>query len=408
MLDELDRPLGLNQTDPKPAEQRKPMRAAALAFAALIAAGGVWMIQHPGREQPGRGLGAGGEPEARAPIQPLPLAPRPAPAPAVAPPQVQVEEGAPETAQPAQQVEIENGVRVVRGGSAGPAIIRIPDRAGALAPAPDPRLVESSRFGLLPRRGADGATPAQVYARPKPALGAGVPRVALIVGDMGLDDRPTRSAISGLPAAVTLAFAPRGARVEALASAARDAGHEILLQSPMAPIDGADSPERHVLPAGNPPSAQDDLHWRDDLHWQDNLHWQMGRMSGYIGLVNDPGGKFTADRDSVSVVMAELAKRGLDYVDDGSAPQSRAGEAAAEQGVRFLKVDVSIDEQRRPEAIDAALFKLESLARQNGVAVGFASGLTMTNERLVRYLAGLARHGVVLVPVSAILRGGKG
>ena len=389
MLDELDRPLGLNQNAPKPAEQRKPMRAAALAFAALIAAGWVWTIAHPGRELQGHDSSAGGEPEARAPIQPLPLAPRPAPAPAVAQPQEQVEQAAPETAQPTQQVEIENGVRVVRGGgSTGPAIIRISDRASALAPAPDPRLVESSRFGLLPRRGADGSTPAQVYARPQSALGAGVPRVALIVGGMGLDDLPTRSAISGLPAAVTLAFAPRGARVEALARAARDAGHEILLQSPMAPFDSAGS--------GDAPRAEDDL------------HWQMGRMSGYIGLLNDRGGKFTADRASASLVMAELAKRGLDYVDDGSASRSRAGEAAAQQGVGFLKVDVRIDEQRRPEAIDAALIKLESLARQNGVAVGFASGLTMTNERLVRDLAGLARRGVVLVPVSAILRGGKG
>jgi polysaccharide deacetylase 2 family uncharacterized protein YibQ len=390
MLDDLDRPLGLTQQTPKPEDERKPMRAAALVLALLAAAGGAWFFAHPDRDR-----GAGGEPEARAPIQPLAPAEQAAPAPAAAsPPQVQVRETEPETAQPGRQVEIENGVRVVRGAvSTGPAIIRVPDGAGGLAPAPDPRLVEKSRFGLLPRRGKDGATPAQVYARPQPALKPGVPRIALIIGGMGLNDLSTQSVISRMPAAVTLAFAPYGARVEHLAASARDAGHEILLQAPMEPFDAAAAPGPHVIPAGDAPRAEEDL------------HWQMGRMSGYVGLINYLGGKFTADDASVSALMAELAKRGLDFVDDGSSPQSRAGAAAAEKGVPFVKVDVRIDEQRRPEAIDAALFKLESLAKRNGVAVGFASGLAMTNERLISYLADFSRRGMVLVPVSAIPRG---
>jgi polysaccharide deacetylase 2 family uncharacterized protein YibQ len=104
--------------------------------------------------------------------------------------------------------------------------------------------------------------------------------------------------------------------------------------------------------------------------------------------------------------MAEFARRGLNYVDDNSAPQSLAGETAAEKGVNFLKVDVRIDDARRPEAIDAALLKLENLAKQKGVAVGFASGLTMTSERIGNYLADLRRSGVELVPVSAAFNAG--
>jgi len=382
MLDDLDRPLGLDRREPKTGE-RRPLWAGA-AFALALAGSGAWFARQ-GVEAPG------GEPEARAQIQPL--APS---APAAPAPQVQIREAAPDTAPSAQRVDIENGVRVVRGGGAtGPAIIHIPDGANAapLAPAPDPRLIEKSRFGLLPKRARD-ATPAQVYARPQPALKPGAPRIALIIGGMGLNETSTRAVISRLPAAVTLAFAPYGAAVEPLANAAREAGHEILLQAPMEPFDGAESPGPHVIPAGNAPKAEDEL------------RWQMGRMVGYFGVINYLGGKLTSDRESVSALMAEMAKRGLSYVDDGSAPQSLAGEAAGRESVNFLKVDVRIDDVRRPEAIDAALVKLETLAKQKGVAVGFASGLPSTSERIASYLSDLRRSGVVLVPVSAAFDAG--
>ena len=69
------------------------------------------------------------------------------------------------------------------------------------------------------------------------------------------------------------------------AAAAREAGHEILLQSPMEPFTyPADNPGPHTLLTG----ASD----ADNL---DSLRWQMGRFVGYVGIVNHLGGKFTAD-----------------------------------------------------------------------------------------------------------------
>jgi polysaccharide deacetylase 2 family uncharacterized protein YibQ len=396
MLDELNRPLGLDQKQPTPPGGRKRLWLAGAALVAIVAGGVVWLS---GQSGPGGGLG--GEPEARAPIQPLPPA-SPSSQQALALPQAlapgaaqPVQVPAANPAESGQQVDIENGVRVVRGGSGGSGIIHVPDFSAApLKPAPDGQLIEKSRFGLLPRRGRDGATPAQAYARPRPAVKAGAPRIAIVVGGMGINDSATQAAISRLPAEVSLAFAPYGARVEHLSASARDAGHEILLQTPMEPFDAAESPGPHVLAAGDPPKAEDDL------------HWQMGRFVGYIGLINFLGGKFTADRDAVAALMTDLSARGLDYIDDGSSPQSLAGDAATEKNVRFLRADVRIDEVARPEAIDAALLKLESLARQNGVAVGFASGLPATSERIVGFLGDLGRRGVVLVPVSTAFPAG--
>ncbi|HUO53143.1 MAG TPA: divergent polysaccharide deacetylase family protein, partial [Rhodoblastus sp.] len=121
-------------------------------------------------------------------------------------------------------------------------------------------------------------------------------------------------------------------------------------------------------------------------------------------LVNFLGGRFTADQAATQALMKDLAGRGLDYVDDGSSPQSLAKNLAIDSGVGFAKADLRIDASRSPEAIDAALFRLETLARQNGVAVGFASGLPEGVERIARFAVDLERRGVALIPVSAAIQ----
>jgi polysaccharide deacetylase 2 family uncharacterized protein YibQ len=206
---------------------------------------------------------------------------------------------------------------------------------------------------------------------------------------MGLNAVATADAIARLPAEISLAFAPHGGDLERQAAAARDAGHEILLQSPMEPFDEADAPGPHVLRVGDGARALDDL------------RWQLGRLVGYIGLVNHFGGRFTADRAATGLLMRELGARGLDYVDDGSSPQSLAGEVAAKKGARFARADVRIDASASGEAIDAALIHLESLGKQKGLAIGFAVGSPVANERIARFAAALRRRGVALVPLSA-------
>ena len=77
-----------------------------------------------------------------------------------------------------------SGVKVTRGGGGPPKplIIDVARALGVkLAPRPDPRLIEQSRYGLLPRIGADGARPVDVYARAAvsdPGLGAAAPHRA--------------------------------------------------------------------------------------------------------------------------------------------------------------------------------------------------------------------------------------
>jgi len=299
----------------------------------------------------------------------------------------------------AADVERSSGVKVTRPAGAdapNPLIIKVPDaNTIRLKPAPDPRLVEKSRYGMLPRIGADGGRPAAVYARPiitPPTLKSGAPRIAIFVGGMGLSRAMTQEATDKLPGAVTLAFAPYGVDLEAQVARARDSGHEVLLQLPMDTFAAADAdPGPHTLHSARAPEAI-----------VDDLHWLMTRFPGYVGVTNFLGGRFTSDEAAIAPVLRETRERGLLYVDDATSPRSIAEAIATRADLPFARADVVLDADKTAESIDAALARLEAAARKNGSAIGWATGLPLSIERIARFARSLEDKGIALVPVSAV------
>src|SRR6185369_4787291 len=67
------------------------------------------------------------------------------------------------------------------------------------------RLVETTRHGGIPRIAPDGARPAEVYARavkPLPGRKDG-PRIAIVIGGLGISANVTQQAMQKLPGPVT-------------------------------------------------------------------------------------------------------------------------------------------------------------------------------------------------------------
>ena len=193
----------------------------------------------------------------------------------------------------------------------------------------------------------------------------GLPRIALLVGGMGLSSRATEAAIAALPGAVTLGFAPYGAGLARQTALAREAGHELVLEIPMEPFDfPRDNPGPHTLVADAGKAGN-----------SDNLTWLMSRFTGYAGVANFLGGKFTADEAALTPVLRAFATRGLFYVDDGTSARSLAMTLAPGQALAAARADIVLDSAGGPGAIEAALARLEAIARDKGLAIGVASAL---------------------------------
>lgn len=126
--------------------------------------------------------------------------------------------------------------------------IKAVQRAGRALIA-DPALIENTPLGPLPRIADDGRKPMQAYAAP---AANGKFRIAIVVMGLGLSAKATQAAISSLPPAVTVGLLPYASDAPRWLSAARAAGHEVVLQVPMEPFDFPDSdPGPHTLRAGS-------------------------------------------------------------------------------------------------------------------------------------------------------------
>jgi uncharacterized protein len=386
--DELDEPLGFasGATAVSPVRPWRPAKRTAIGVTILAMVAGFLTL-------PPRDVAFNGEPFAVAKVEIAPALQR-----------AQAPEGtaslrqtpAPPVAS-AEQMETPSGVKVT-GGSGGPPKPLIIDVAQALgvklAPAPDPRLIQKSKYGLLPRIGPDGARPIDVYARAAlsgPRSRAGGPRIALVVGGFGLSAEGAESAITRLPGAITLAFAPTGAAVVQQAAQARAAGHETVLQTRLDEFlhstkdVGASAPDALVSP---------------DVDNLDSLRWQMGRFTGYVAVINDTGGKLMIDRQAISPILKEIADRGLGYLD--APPDGGAQDPQTMSPIPSARADLVIDANAAYEAVDASLSRLVGLARERGSAIGVVS-VPGDIARLERWANGLDSKGVALVPLSALM-----
>ena len=257
----------------------------------------------------------------------------------------------------------------------------------------DQRLLEKTRYGMIPVI-ADGLKPFTVYAADADRVKAAkMPTVSIVIGGLGVGAAKTTDAIMKLPPAVTLAFTPYGADPTKLAEQARAHRHEILLQIPMEPYDYPD----------NDPGPQTLLATLSPEENLDRLLWHLGRLQGYAGITNFMGARFVATEAAMTPIIREAAKRGLSYFDDGSAPRSVAAALAGSQAMPFAKGDVTIDAVPTSAEIDRSLAKLEAIAKDRGFAVGTASALPISIERIAAWIKTLDARGVMLVPLTTTM-----
>ena len=392
---------------PRPPRRPPPRSAArrpwgllsALIVGGLLLAGGVgtvgWLMLHPPAPPSEPEVKLALTPPAATPLEP---APEPVPEPA-APPAAE----APPTAipapppQPAVQPPATAPIPAPPPAPAPPSTAtpetRVPfPTVDGLAPVPDEGLIERTAEGLLPKIGADGRKPWQVYGRPFDPNDKR-PRIALIIGGLGQSSAATEAAIQRLPGAVTLAYTAYARNLPQWVDLSRAAGHEVLLTVPMEPVGyPANDPGPHTLLVSLPEAEN-----------RARLTWLMSRFAGYSGVVNLMGSRFTNEAGPLKPVLEELNKRGLLFVDSRSSLSSVAGKMAGEIKLPRAVNNRFIDTKAARPDIDKRLEELEQIAGSEGVAVGIGAPYPVTIERVAQWVLQLDAKGIALAPISAVV-----
>ncbi len=269
-----------------------------------------------------------------------------------------------------------------------------------LAQAPQMKVTEVTSYGQLPRISKAGDRPSRIYERPTSmnVIHSDAPKIAILLGGMGLNEKLTAAAIKDLPADITFAFAPYGNNLQDQVNRARHEGHEVFLQVPLEPIG---------YPANNP-GPKTLTGDGTDAENLDALRWHMSRFTGYVGVVNYMGSRYLAMPKAIKPLLSELKQRGVLFLEDGSMALSATEGTAKSMQMPIKRAQVVIDADPNPQAIIAQLTLLEEQATGTGFAVGTGTGLDVTINTVREWAKAAAERGIILVPVTAAYKGRAG
>ncbi len=318
--------------------------------------------------------------------------PTPTPAPAVAPPLVPKPVPPPAAVVPPPPVVAEPPHAVTETEPDQSAEEPEPQTA---KPAPTPMPQTKPEVAMLPPPIAPVQPPPGTPAWKRNAVPShpptDKPAIAIVIDDMGVDrKRSTRAA--SLPAPLTLAWLPYAHDLSAQARAARASGHELLLHLPMEPSGHADpGPDALLVSLGKAEILR-------------RAKAALDSYDGFVGVNNHMGSRFTSDYASMALVLPEIAKRGLLWLDSRTTAKSAGISIAQELRMPYAGRDIFLDNEMTVPAVRAQLAKTEQVARHQGFAIAIGHPHDATIEALASWLPEVQKRGFVLVPVSAVVR----
>lgn len=363
----------------------------ALGIVAVLYAGSAWMNHRPAADQ----VIAAASPESRDPstgarvnietpeivesagAQPSgeEAAANPTPVP-IQPPQVV------ETTNPAPQP------------TAAPAPNPAPQVAGN-EPAPAPTPVATVAVPLtptLPLTLGPGGQPAWLQNAVAFSVPHGRPIIAIVLDDVGVNKSHAEQAIA-LPPEITLSFMTYANHVDDMAKRARAKGHELMVHVPMEPLSNEIDPGPKALRVGY-----------TEAEILERLRWGLGQFDGYVGINNHMGSRFTQDERGMRVVIEELRRRNLLFLDSKTISTSVGDRLAAQLGVAHVSRDVFLDDDMSSEAVLRQLALAERVARENGQAIAIGHPHPATIAAIKAWLPRAKAEGFIIAPLSTVAK----
>ena len=252
---------------------------------------------------------------------------------------------------------------------------------------PQPRIIPDSdnREIARPEKGIERPIPEM----PEPE--ARKVKVAIVIDDMGYDKKIFKKFVDlGIP--LTFSILPGQRYSTGIANEARSLNYEVMLHLPMEPRN----PER------NPGNGTILTHMSQDEILR-QLSEDIESVPYIAGVNNHMGSLLTENQDVMNIILEDLHKRGLFFIDSRTSPRSVAYETARRMGVRSGRRDVFLDNKADIGYIKGQVDKVIRIAKQNGEATAIGHPRAGTVAAIREKIADFEREGIELVPVSEVL-----
>jgi len=217
------------------------------------------------------------------------------------------------------------------------------------------------------------------------------PKIGIIIDDLGYDIS-LANALLELDLALTFSVLPFTPNTRSIARKAWNDGRETMLHLPMEPMN---------YPAINPGDGVL-LISMDREMILDTLTRDLSQIPFVAGVNNHMGSRFTKSEEKMVIVLAELKKKGLYYIDSRTSSDTVAFDVAKKMALRTASRDIFLDNHLSENALKIQMERLLSVARHKGSAIGIGHPHKKTFDLLRNFQTTLTNE-VEVVPASNLV-----
>lgn len=216
-------------------------------------------------------------------------------------------------------------------------------------------------------------------------------QIAIVIDDMGMNRKQSFAAID-LPAKMSLAFLPYAPGVKEMAAQAKEKGHALMLHAPMEAMS-------NKVDLGDLALTAD----MSALDFNTEFEKMVAAFDGYDGVNNHMGSKLTRDHRAMALLMMNLKRRDLFFLDSRTIGGSVAPDMAQRFRVPYAVRDVFIDHHEDPESVNEALWEIERIAAEYGSAIAIGHPKKVTIDALKEWIPEVEKAGYEFVFVGNLL-----
>jgi len=218
------------------------------------------------------------------------------------------------------------------------------------------------------------------------------PRVAIVIDDLGGETSVSQELLRwDLP--VTFSILPFTPHAKTLALEAQRKGKEIILHLPMEPQEYPNlKPGRGAL-----------LQKMDEEELLRQLSKDIEAIPYIKGVSNHMGSRLMEDPEKVKIILSELKRRELFFLDSRTTAQTKGLQTAQSIGLRVAERDIFLDHSQNEEDIREQLEKLIHLALSKGKAIGIGHPHPSTIKSLKAMIPTMQEKGIEIVPLSNLV-----
>jgi polysaccharide deacetylase 2 family uncharacterized protein YibQ len=219
-------------------------------------------------------------------------------------------------------------------------------------------------------------------------------RVAIIIDDLGMGGRVTRELLA-IDRPLNFSILPFLPRSKDTAIKAKKSGFLVMLHLPMEPKG---YPARDKDPGKGAIFVNTPRKEIAKIIVQD-----LSNIPYVQGVNNHTGSRLTENKEIMSLILKELKKRKLFFVDSKTSPNSIAYKEAKRLGLRCGERDVFLDNEIDLDYIKGQIQLLAKIALKKGEAIGIGHPYLPTVRAIRESIPELENQGIEFVLVSELV-----